>query len=116
VKTIALLGNPIDGFTAFGPYDDFDAAAQAHTGTDVWIMDLRERVYVDETPVEPLPSVEAERNEARPRVIDRMALSITAHSAILWEQYGDLWKTEVANETTTIGFGEWLSRKRKAVR
>lgn len=37
---IALVGNPTQGFDAYGPYQDFDAAAEEHVGPDVWIMTL----------------------------------------------------------------------------
>ena len=37
---IALVGNPSDGFTPYGPYADFDTAIAAMDGEECWIMEL----------------------------------------------------------------------------
>lgn len=39
-QAVAMVGNPSDGYTAVGPYDDFDAAANAHEGDECWVMTL----------------------------------------------------------------------------
>jgi hypothetical protein len=37
---VAICGNLTEGFCVVGPYADFDDAALAHDGSDVWITDL----------------------------------------------------------------------------
>lgn len=37
---IALVGNPSDGFTPYGPYHNFDEAIDAWDGEECWIMEL----------------------------------------------------------------------------
>lgn len=39
-QAVALVGNLADGFRAFGPYESFDAAANAHDGEESWIVTL----------------------------------------------------------------------------
>jgi len=50
MSTIALVGNISEGFTAYGPYRDFDEAAAAHTGPDVWLMELESAESADNVP------------------------------------------------------------------
>lgn len=42
-QAIFLAGNVSEGFTAFGPYEDFGAAADAHDGEEGWVMTLQTR-------------------------------------------------------------------------
>ena len=37
---VALVGNLSEGYTAYGPYADFEEAADAHPGPDVWIVSV----------------------------------------------------------------------------
>lgn len=37
---IVMAGNLNEGFCAYGPYEDFDEAAEASEGAEVWIMSL----------------------------------------------------------------------------
>jgi hypothetical protein len=39
-KVIVLVGNPNEGFAAYGPYESHDAAVEAHPEYDVWVMGL----------------------------------------------------------------------------
>jgi hypothetical protein len=39
-KVIVLVGNPSEGFAAYGPYESHDAAVEAHPEFDVWVMGL----------------------------------------------------------------------------
>ena len=43
---IWLLGNPSDGYTAYGPYATFDECCSAHDGDDGWIMTLHSALEV----------------------------------------------------------------------
>lgn len=37
---IFLAGNPSEGFAAYGPYPDWDTAADRHDGWDGWVMSV----------------------------------------------------------------------------
>ena len=45
---IFMAGNLSDGYVAFGPYDAFDDAADAHEWQDGWIMDVQSLSRSDE--------------------------------------------------------------------
>ena len=40
---VAMVGNLSEGFEVFGPYQSFDDAAEAHPGSDVWIMPMQRK-------------------------------------------------------------------------
>ena len=39
---VALVGNLTEGFTAYGPFKDFDEAAQWAEGRESWVMELKD--------------------------------------------------------------------------
>ena len=45
---IVLVGSLSEGFKAFGPYENFDMAAEHHPGGDVWIMELDDSKLMDD--------------------------------------------------------------------
>lgn len=40
MKAMVLVGNLSEGFVAYGPYDSFDEACEAHDGEESWVMTL----------------------------------------------------------------------------
>ena len=48
-KYIVLSGNPSEGFQAFGPYDNFDDAADSDAAQQPfsWIMPLNKENFLD---------------------------------------------------------------------
>lgn len=47
-KFIVLVGTPSEGFAAYGPYESFDAAEEAHPYFNAFVLGL-EQVSVNET-------------------------------------------------------------------
>lgn len=48
MTVIYLNGNLSEGFIAFGPYENFDAACDAHDFEQGWIMTLNEAATPDD--------------------------------------------------------------------
>jgi len=44
---VMLEGNLTEGFKAYGPYESFDDAADAHDGCEGWIMEAEGKEHDD---------------------------------------------------------------------
>lgn len=92
---IAVLGNLSDGFRFLGPYADFDTAAEAFDGMDVWIASLQKpddaTIISVHGPTTPDPEVVRQLNE-------QLANAYDAHTIIL----DDLVHDEFARQASEL--------------